>query len=85
MPLTTTSRRHERRHVYLFRHCVRSTSDDVRGVDPNTPGIKGMLTDYIGPDHQLPEWHATESMDCSKRGLKIMEGEGLPNLSLMKL
>ena len=67
---------HQRRHVYLFRHCVRSTSDDVRGVDPNTPGIKGMLTDYIGPDHQLPEWHATESMDCSKRGLKIMEGEG---------
>ena len=58
---------HKRRHVYLFRHCVRSTSDDVRNVDANQPGIKGPLSDYIGPSHNIPEWHATESMDCTKR------------------
>ena len=67
---------HQRRHVYLFRHCVRSTSDDVRNVDPNQPGIKGRLLDYIGPSRKSPEWHATESMDCTKRGLKVIEGEG---------
>ena len=67
---------HQRRHVYLFRHCVRSTSDDVRNVDPNQPGIKDRLSDYIGPGNKLPEWHATESMDCTKRGLKVIEGEG---------
>ena len=48
----------------------------MRNVDPNKSQSKGSLSDYIGKGHVLPEWHATESMDCSKRGLKIMEGEG---------
>ena len=74
----SANQRRQRRHVYLFRHCVRSTSNDVRNVnaDPNQPGIKVPLSDYIGDDHHLPDWDATEGMDCTKRGLKIMEGEG---------
>ena len=76
--MPAANQRRQRRHVYLFRHCVRSTSYDVRSVnaDPNQPGIKVPLSDYIGDEHQLPAWAATEGMDCTKRGLKIIEGEG---------
>ena len=72
----TANQRRQRRHVYLFRHCVRSSSDDVRNVnaDPSQPGIKVPLSDYIGDEHRLPAWDATEGMDCTKRGLKIIEG-----------
>ena len=75
-PGQTANQRRQRRHVYLFRHCVRSTSADVNNVDPDRPGIKAPLSDYIGNGHTLPAWTATEGMDCTKRGLKIMEGEG---------
>mmetsp|Transcript_29938 Transcript_29938/g.60755 ORF Transcript_29938/g.60755 Transcript_29938/m.60755 type:complete len:559 (-) Transcript_29938:1614-3290(-) len=66
------SRHQPRRHVYLFRHCVRSTSGTVDDV--NFHGSKTPLSDYTS--QPLPDWRSTESMDCTRRGLKIMEGEG---------
>ena len=37
-------------------------------------GSKTPLSDFTS--QPLPDWQATESMDCTRRGLKIMEGEG---------
>eukprot|EP00934_Nitzschia_sp_Nitz4_P000901 Nitzschia sp. Nitz4//scaffold35_size145790//89712//91430//NITZ4_003036-RA/size145790-processed-gene-0.94-mRNA-1//-1//CDS//3329549142//901//frame0 len=65
-------------HVFLFRHCVRSTSDHVE-LHNNWTAVAEKtehhydVSDFVG--EPMPYWNTPEYW-CTKKGMDIMEGTG---------
>jgi len=66
----TKKRKARRNHVFVFRHCVRSTEDVTSSVGTNRSTDP---SDYISAE--LPEWGVPQ-MFCTSRGLRIMQSTG---------
>lgn len=61
-----------KRHIYLFRHCLRSSEGTIRNVWSNGTAVLG--SEFTS--EPLPDWHVMP-MACTSRGKKVMEGEGM--------
>lgn len=69
-------KRHEKKrnhHFFLFRHCVRSTHQDVH-LHMDTSFSKD-LADYVGPDTRLPDWGVPEEW-CTEDALTLVKNTG---------
>lgn len=68
------------RHVFVFRHCVRSTKDYVKlyddsNISSSSSSEKIPISDFFGASTPMPEWN-TPTEWCTETGAEIMKGTG---------
>lgn len=65
------------RHVFVFRHCVRSTHDYVKlHADSSSSSSEDIpISDFFGASTPMPGWN-TPPYWCTETGAKIIKGTG---------
>ena len=63
------------RHVFVFRHCVRSPAAELNLLDANPSAYSTNPTDYLSSTASWPDWQ-TAPMWCTQGGSEILYGTG---------